>query len=94
MSLPVIYALDPEFDTTHSRNRLLSILQQRKIGNGLSMEVRKLALEQIIASGALQRTRKVIVKLQEKLDRIMLECEQEIGSRNWILRLMQKRLKV
>jgi ophiobolin F synthase len=93
MSLPLIYALGPTSTSSRSRSRLLSILQQRKAGCGVSLDVRKLAIRELKASGALRHARDVILALQEELDEVMTGFEREIGSKNWILRLMQKRLK-
>jgi ophiobolin F synthase len=93
MSLPIVYALRG-LDNKHSQSRLLNILQQRKANNGVSWELRKLARDEIIASGALEHTKRVVLELLEKVEDELTKCELEAGSKNWILRLMQKRLKI
>jgi ophiobolin F synthase len=94
MSLPMIHALSIRPDTTRSRSRLLSILQQRKLGDGLSLEVQKLVQDEIKACGALERTRLTVRELLAKMDTELIKCERETGLKNWTLRLIQKRLEV
>ncbi|KAJ5323826.1 hypothetical protein N7476_002426 [Penicillium atrosanguineum] len=90
ISLPLLYALKAK---TPQRLRLLNILQQRKAGNCLSPELRKLALDDIVAAGGLEYTKNVIIDLQEKVSMLLAQFEDQAGGRNWIIRLMKKRLE-
>ena len=74
--------------------RLLSILEQRKAGKGVPVEVRKLALHDIKVAGGLQYTRDVVMRLQEAVENKLTEFEEKTGRENWILRLVQKRLEI
>lgn len=91
ISLPLLYALEAKGP---QRGRLLSVLQQRKITGSISVELRKLALQDIVAAGGLTRTKGVILDLQEKVNKLMAQFEDRAGQKNWILRLMRKRLEL
>ncbi|KAI1771877.1 isoprenoid synthase domain-containing protein [Hypoxylon cercidicola] len=91
LSLPLIHALRSK--TAH-RGRLLSILQQRKTGNGLSPEVRKLALDDIKATGGLEYAKTTTIGLQEAVNETLSMYEKKVGEKNWLLRLAQKRLEI
>ncbi|XXH01034.1 hypothetical protein Hte_007385 [Hypoxylon texense] len=91
ISLPLIHALRPK--SSH-RSRLLSILQQRKMGNGLSPEVRKLALDDIKAAGGLEYAKSTTIRLQEAVNESLTMYENKVGEKNWLLRLAQKRLEI
>lgn len=69
-------------------------MQQRKAGNGLSPEIRRLAVDEIKASGALEYAKSVVVGLQETVDKTLTLFEERMGAKNWILRLVQKRLEL
>lgn len=69
-------------------------MQQRKACSSLTREVRELAVREIKAAGGLDYARDVVVDLQAQLERGLTVCEKETGSKNWILRLMQKRLEI
>lgn len=89
-----LYLLSIPWRRGQYRGRLLNILQQRKVGNSLSAELRKLALDDITAAGGLEYTKNVILGLQNRLDRSLTQCEERAGESNWILRLMKKRLEL
>lgn len=72
----------------------MSILQQRKVRCGLPTTVRKLAVDSIKATGGLEYARKTAVSLQEAVDETLCQYEDRVGAKNWILRLVQKRLDV
>ncbi|KAF4966749.1 hypothetical protein FSARC_5614 [Fusarium sarcochroum] len=91
ISLPLIYALATK---SPQQGRLLSILQQRKIGNGLSLEVRKLGLDDIKSSGGLDHAKKTAIGLQESINETLSMYEDKLGEKNWLLRLAQKRLEI
>ncbi|KZF21949.1 terpenoid synthase [Xylona heveae TC161] len=91
LSMPLIHALASK--SLH-RGRLLSILQQRKAGNDLSHEIRKLALDDIKAAGGLEHTKSIALELQKTVDKALTNLEEKTGVKNWILRLMQKRLEL
>ncbi|KAK8101989.1 polyprenyl synthetase [Apiospora kogelbergensis] len=93
ISLPLIHALGT--NSPH-QGRLRSILQQRKtMGVGeLSYEMRKLALEDIIATGGLESTKKTVMGLQEAINETLTMYENRVGGKNWLLRLAQKRLEI
>ncbi|KAI9710434.1 MAG: hypothetical protein M1828_002164 [Chrysothrix sp. TS-e1954] len=90
LSLPLIYALESK----HYRDRLLSILQQRKPNKDVPNMVRKVALDSIKDSGGLQRTHDVVMQLQDAVAKERTELEKRTGMDNWILRLVEKRLEV
>ncbi|USW55040.1 Putative polyprenyl synthetase, isoprenoid synthase domain superfamily [Septoria linicola] len=90
LSLPLIHALQ----STKHRGRLLSILQQRKSGNGVDMEVRKLAVDDIKAAGGMKYTRSVVMKLEKEVEGLIAASEKVAGKTNWILRLLHKRLHI
>ncbi|CAG7555112.1 unnamed protein product [Fusarium equiseti] len=91
ISLPLIHALATK---SPEQGRLLSILQQRKCGNGLCPEVRKLALDDMIAVGGLEYAKKTAVGLQDSVDETLSMYESKVGEKNWLLRLAQKRLEI
>lgn len=91
ISLPLIHALRPK---SSQRSRLLSILQQRKMGNGLSPEVRKLALNDIKAAGGLEYAKATTIRLQDAVNESLTMYENKVGEKNWLLRLAQKRLEI
>ncbi|KAJ4253874.1 geranylgeranyl pyrophosphate synthetase [Fusarium torreyae] len=91
ISLPLIHALATE---SPQQRRLLSILQQRKMGNELSIEVRKLGLDDIKATGGLDYAEKTAIGLQESVDETLSMYEDKVGEKNWLLRLAQKRLEI
>lgn len=91
MSLPLIHALGTE---SPERNYLMSILQQRKKKCTLPNSVRKLAVDSIKATGALEYARKTAISLQEAVDETLSQYEDRVGAKNWILRLAQKRLEI
>lgn len=91
MSLPLIHALG---SASLQQNYLLSILQQRKVGSELSITVRKLAVDSIKATGGLEYARKTAISLQEAVDETLSQYEDRVGVKNWILRLVQKRLDI
>lgn len=91
MSLPLIHALGTE---SPERNHLMSILQQRKKKCALPTSVRKLAVDSIKATGALEYARKTAISLQEAVDETLSQYEDRVGAKNWILRLAQKRLEI
>ncbi|KAK8078753.1 polyprenyl synthetase [Apiospora phragmitis] len=91
LSLPLIYALDTK---SPYQGRLRSILQQRKMGGGLSYELRKLAVADIKATGGLQSAKNTAIGLQEAVDETLTMYEKRVGEKNWLLRLAQKRLEI
>jgi ophiobolin F synthase len=91
ISLPLIHALRQDGP---QRSRLLSILQQRKSDMGLSAEIRKLALDDIKAAGGVEYTRQVVKELQRAVETSLSLYEAEVGSKNFILRLVQKKLEL
>lgn len=91
ISLPLIHALRSK---SPRQGRLLSILQQRKTCNGLSLEVRKLALDEIKATGGLEYAKKTAIELQESVSETLSMYENKVGEKNWLLRLAQKQLEI
>lgn len=90
MSLPLIHALRQ----SSRRHRILSVLQQRKSGNGLAPELRKLVLDDIKAAGGLAYAIKKTIELQESISETLAMYEEKVGEKNWLLRLTQKRLEL
>ncbi|KAJ5908816.1 terpenoid synthase [Penicillium taxi] len=84
ISLPLIFALEAEGP---QRSRLLNVLQQRKATNSLSVELRKLALQDIIAAGGLTRTKGIILNLQEETDEEAAGAlkQEKLGGNNGLL---------
>lgn len=91
ISLPLIHALSAK---SIQRGRLLSILQQRKSGVTLSDEVLKMAVDEIRATGGLDYARKIALSLQEAVDTSLSVFETRMSAKNYILRLVQKRLEL
>ncbi|KAM0366670.1 hypothetical protein ACHAPK_008142 [Fusarium culmorum] len=91
ISLPLIHVLSTK---SPQQGRLLSILQQRKCGNGLCPEVRKLALEDMIAAGGMEYAKKTAFGLQESVNETLSMYESKVGQKNWLLRLAQKKLEI
>lgn len=91
ISLPLIHALSTK---SIQRGRLLSILQQRKSGVTLSDEVLKMAVDEIRATGGLDYARKIALSLQEAVDTSLSVFETRMSAKNYILRLVQKRLEL
>ena len=90
LSLPLIHALKSKIH----RRRLLSILEQRKLGNCLPLEMRKLAVDEIKAANGLLHTRDVVLGLEKAVEDEIARIERGTGRKNWILRLVQKRLRI
>ncbi|EWG50864.1 hypothetical protein FVEG_16702 [Fusarium verticillioides 7600] len=91
ISLPLIHALATK---SPEQGRLLSILQQRKCGNGLCPEVRKLALKDMIAAGGMEYAKKTALGLQDSITETLSMYESKVGETNWLLRLAQKKLEI
>ncbi|KAG5779560.1 hypothetical protein H9Q73_006783 [Fusarium xylarioides] len=91
ISLPLIHALATK---SPEQGRLLSILQQRKCGNGLCPEVRKLALKDMIAAGGTEYAKKTALGLQDSVTETLSMYESKVGEKNWLLRLAQKKLEI
>lgn len=72
----------------------MSILQRRKTGVELSVDIRKLALNDIKATGGLEYTKTTATDLQEAVKETLSQYEDKVGAKNWILRLVQKRLEI
>lgn len=72
----------------------MSILQRRKTGVELSVDIRKLALNDIKATGGLEYAKKTAMDLQEAVNETLSQYEDKVGAKNWILRLVQKRLEI
>lgn len=72
----------------------MSILQQRKTGGELSVDIRKLALNDIKAAGGLEYAKNTAMDLQEAVSETLSQYEDKVGAKNWILRLVQKRLEI
>lgn len=91
ISLPIIHALNTP---SIQRGRLLSILQMRKAGAPLSEEVLKMAVKELREAGGLEYAKKTAESLQESTNAALAYYETEMGARNYILRLVQKRLEL
>lgn len=91
ISLPLIHALRTP---SISRGRLLSILQLRKSGAPLSDEVLEMAVKEIRTAGGLDYAKDVAMGLQEKVNVALATFEAKMGARNYIFRLVQKRLEL
>lgn len=89
--MPLIHAVGSK--SPHCA-RLLSILQQRKCGNELSPEIRKLAVDDIKATGGLAYAKQTAIDLQEAVNETLGMYEDKAGGKNWLLRLAQKRLEI
>lgn len=72
----------------------MSILQQRKTGVELPVDILKLAVNDIKATGGLEYAKKTAMDLQEAVSETLSQYEDKVGSKNWILRLVQKRLEI
>ncbi|KAI3397656.1 hypothetical protein diail_10527 [Diaporthe ilicicola] len=72
----------------------MSILQRRKTGVELSVDIRKLALSDIKATGGLEYAKRTAMDLQEAVSETLSQYEDKVGAKNWILRLVQKRLEM
>lgn len=72
----------------------MSILQRRKTGAELSVDIRKLALNDIKAAGGLEYAKNTAMDLQEAVNETLSQYEDKVGAKNWILRLVQKRLEI
>lgn len=72
----------------------MSILQRRKTGVELSVDLRKLALNDIKATGGLEYAKSTAMDLQEAVNETLSQYEDKVGAKNWILRLVQKRLEI
>ncbi|KAF7186012.1 Ophiobolin F synthase [Pseudocercospora fuligena] len=90
MSMPLIHTLQSK---SH-RSRLLSILQQRKNGNEVPHEVRKLAVKDMRAAGGLSYARDLSSCLEQEVNTVLADLEKQAGKKNWILRLLQARLHI
>ncbi|RBQ68210.1 hypothetical protein FVER14953_21058 [Fusarium verticillioides] len=91
ISLPLIHALATK---SPEQGRLLSILQQRKCGNGLCPEVRELTLKDMIAAGGMEYAKKTALGLQDSVTETLSMYESKVGETNWLLRLAQKKLEI
>jgi hypothetical protein len=73
---------------------LPSILQTRKHTIVMSPEMKKLAVKQIEKAGSLSFTKSMLDNTYEEMQKELCVEEERAGSKNWILRLLQNRLKV
>ena len=60
----------------------------------LSAEIRKLALDDIKAAGGVEHTRNVVKELQAAVETSLSLYEAKLGTKNSILRLVQKKLEL
>lgn len=61
---------------------------------GLSGEIRKLALGDIKAAGGVEYTKNVVKDLQRAVETSLSLYEAKLGTKNFILRLIQKKLEL
>jgi hypothetical protein len=66
----------------------------RKTSSPLSGEVLKMAVDELRAAGGLQYARDTALNLQESVNTALSYFETEMETRNYILRLVQKRLEL
>lgn len=88
--LTLIHALQKDGSR---RGRLLGMLQRRKSDMELSDGIRKLALENIKAAGGIEYTRKAAKDLERVVEASLSLYEANIGSKNFISRLVVRRLE-
>jgi geranylgeranyl pyrophosphate synthase len=91
-TLPIIHALEQQ--EKNGSTELLSILQARKHTIVMSPEMKKLAVKQIEKAGSLSFTKSMLDNTYEEMQKELCVVEERAGSKNWILRLLQNRLKV
>jgi len=91
-TLPIIHALEQQ--EKNGSTELLSILQSRKYTSVLSPEMKRLAVTQIEKAGSLKFTKTTLTNTYEEMQKELCMAEERAGSKNWILRLLQNRLKV
>ncbi|TVY73247.1 Ophiobolin F synthase [Lachnellula suecica] len=91
-TLPVIHAL--EHQEKNGNTELLSILQANKTTTVLSPGMKALAVKQIEKAGSLRFTKSTLDETYEEMQKELCLVEEKAGIKNWILRLLQNRLKV
>lgn len=90
-SYPIIHALsEPNNNTAVLR----SVLAKGRKEGKVSVELKKVALEQLEECGSLAETKSVVVSLQTELDDRVTKIECLTGRKNWALRLLLYKLRV
>ncbi|EKG20455.1 Polyprenyl synthetase [Macrophomina phaseolina MS6] len=89
-SLPLIHALK------HTKNKvqLESLLIQRKTQGGMTLEMKRLAIQIMKEAGSLEHTRKVVLELQDAVHRELAKLEEAFGQENYVIQLALERLRI
>ena len=85
----LIHALSNSQDT-----QLISILQGRKLNNGMSLEMKRLVLKKLEEVGSFEYTRQVLRSLYRELQGMISDLEAKSGVKNWVLRLLLQKLDI
>jgi hypothetical protein len=72
--------------------QLMSILQGRKLNNGMSLETKRLVLKKMEDAGSFEYTRKVLRAMYRELEQMIEDLEKKAGVKNWVLRLLLQKL--
>ncbi|KAF3400488.1 Ophiobolin F synthase [Talaromyces pinophilus] len=89
-SLPLIHSL-----TTKPNNiRLQAMLHQRLINGKMTLEMKKLALDQLAETKSLEYTKEMLGYMYTQIQKEVEFLERQTGSENFLLRLLLKRLQV
>jgi ophiobolin F synthase len=90
-SYPVVCALN---QTEHDVSILRSILANSTKDGSSANELKQLALDQLISFRSLEKTEETLRQLHSELLAQINQIEAQLGSKNWILRLLVKKLDV
>jgi geranylgeranyl pyrophosphate synthase len=90
-SYPLVCALN---QTEQDVSILRSILANSTKDGSLANELKQLALDQLTSFRSLERTEETLRQLHSELLAQIDQIEAQLGSKNWILRLLVKKLDV
>lgn len=90
-SYPVVWALN---QTEHDVSILRSILANSTKDGSSANELKQLALDQLTSFRSLEKTEETLRQLHAEILAQINQIEAQLGSKNWILRLLVKKLDV
>jgi ophiobolin F synthase len=89
-SLPLIHLLQ----NSKRRRMLENLLQERGRKGQMSMDLKKLVLDEMEQTGSLEFTRNTLLDMEADIGGLVERVEGQTGVGNYVLRLMLDRLRI